>query len=103
MGTRAPPQHLAEAQPETRPGQESTGPSTLAECLLCSAGAVFTCDGLRARASILNEVKPPTGEPDAGKPPVRFGGRGSDKLSLPLSGLFIVSGGTGFAIMAYKH
>src|SRR6516225_11465912 len=85
MGTRAPPQHLAEAQPETRPGQESTGPSTLAECLLCSAGAVFTCDGLRARASILNEVKPPTGEPDAGKPPVRFGGRGSDKLSLPLS------------------
>jgi len=48
-------------------------------------------------------VKPPTGEPDAGKPPVRFGGRGSDKLSLPLSGLFIVSGGTGFAIMDYKH
>ena len=27
-------------------------------------------------SSILLEVKPPTGEPDAGDPPVRFGGRG---------------------------
>jgi len=26
--------------------------------------------------SILIEVKPPTGEPYAGDPPVRFGGRG---------------------------
>ena len=32
-----------------------------------------------------NEVKPPTGEPDAGDPHVRFGGRGSRTLSLPLS------------------
>jgi hypothetical protein len=30
--------------------------------------------------------KPPTGEPDAGNPPVRFGGRGGAKApSLPLS------------------
>src|ERR1035438_9074412 len=35
--------------------------------------------------SILTEVRPPTGEPDAGDPHVRFGGRGSHKLSLPLS------------------
>jgi hypothetical protein len=30
---------------------------------------------------------PPTGEPDAGDPPVRFGGRGdrANRLSLPLS------------------
>ncbi|MGD0128066.1 MAG: tetratricopeptide repeat protein, partial [Terriglobia bacterium] len=28
------------------------------------------------RSSFLFEVKPPTGEPDAGDPPVRFGGRG---------------------------
>ena len=35
--------------------------------------------------SILIEVRPPTGEPDAGDPHVRFGGRGSHKLSLPLS------------------
>ena len=27
--------------------------------------------------SVLSEVKPPTGEPDAGDPPVRFGGRGN--------------------------
>jgi len=32
-----------------------------------------------------HEVKPPTGEPDAGNPPVRFGGRGGDEPSLPLS------------------
>jgi len=36
-------------------------------------------------SSILREVKPPTGEPYAGDPPVRFGGRGSCTLSLPLS------------------
>src|SRR5262249_18752916 len=29
------------------------------------------------RTSILLEVKPLTGEPDAGDPPVRFGGRGA--------------------------
>jgi len=40
----------------------------------------------RARSSFLWQVKPPTGEPDAGIPPVRFGGRGSlCRLSLPLS------------------
>src|SRR5215208_5927992 len=40
------------------------------------------------RPSILSEVNPPTGEPDAGDPPVRFGGRGGrelNRLSLPLS------------------
>jgi hypothetical protein len=39
------------------------------------------------RPSILSEVKPPTGEPDAGDPHVRFGGRGDRELnrsSLPL-------------------
>ena len=33
-------------------------------------------DGPRYRRSVLSEVKPPTGEPDA-SPPVRFGGRGN--------------------------
>src|SRR5208337_625375 len=32
-------------------------------------------------SSILFEVKPPTGEPDAGDPPVRFGGRGDRNQS----------------------
>ena len=36
-----------------------------------------------ARQSLAGE--PPTGEPYAGDPPVRFGGRGSSSLSLPLS------------------
>jgi len=35
-------------------------------------------------------VKPPTGEPDAGDPPVRFGGRGGQKPSLPLSRLAVL-------------
>jgi hypothetical protein len=33
--------------------------------------------------SILLEGKPPTGEPDAGDPPVRFGGRGDRDHSVP--------------------
>ena len=34
-------------------------------------------------SSILFEVKPPTGEPDAGDPPVRFGGRGGEAIGPP--------------------
>ena len=37
--------------------------------------------------SLLLEVRPPTGEPDAGDPPVRFGGRGGrnqSALSTPI-------------------
>jgi hypothetical protein len=59
------------------------GPSTLAQCFLCQAGALLPnccpCSGL----SILAEVRPPTGEPDAGEPPVRFGGRGSGSSRSP--------------------
>ncbi|HWT79899.1 MAG TPA: group II intron reverse transcriptase/maturase, partial [Candidatus Methylomirabilis sp.] len=33
--------------------------------------------------SILSKVRPPTGEPDAGKPPVRFGGRGGGQTRSP--------------------
>jgi hypothetical protein len=39
------------------------------------------------RSALAPEVKPPTGEPYAGDPPVRFGWRGSSMLSLPLSWL----------------
>ncbi|MGA3116179.1 MAG: hypothetical protein ABSF90_17300, partial [Syntrophobacteraceae bacterium] len=35
--------------------------------------------------------EPLTGEPDAGDPPVRFGGRGGDEPFLPLSGFFLVA------------
>src|SRR5215472_4361231 len=71
------------ATPTRTPRSRSRlGSSSLAECFLCPAGAVLLsrcpCRGL----SILSEVTPPTGEPDAGDPPVRFGGRGS-ALALP--------------------
>jgi hypothetical protein len=39
----------------------------------------------RKLAELLRQVKPPTGKPYAGDPLVRFGGRGSSTLSLPLS------------------
>ena len=48
----------------------------MATGLLCQAGVVLLSRGPRFGLSILSEVKPPTGEPDAGNPPVRFGGRG---------------------------
>src|SRR2546422_5404475 len=67
-----------------RPGARQR-PPTLAQSLLCRARAVLSGNGSSLDASILAKVKPPTGEPYAGNPPVRFGGRGSRTLSLPLS------------------
>ncbi len=55
--------------------------STLAQCLLCGAWAVHVASAHARSASILSKVKPSTGEPDAGNPPVRFGGRGSRNQS----------------------
>ena len=53
-------------------------PQALAQCLLRQRGVVRPSHGLS-----LGERppmrKPPTGEPYAGKPPVRFGGRGRRK------------------------
>ncbi len=58
--------------------------STLAECLLRGTGAVFLCSRRCIKGPILIEVKLPTGEPDAGEPPVWFGGgRGRIQSSLP--------------------
>src|SRR4051794_35545526 len=45
--------------------------------LRCGAGVVELENGRCDVPSILSEVTPPTGEPYAGKPPVRFGGRGA--------------------------
>jgi hypothetical protein len=56
----------------------------MATGFLCGAGAALLGRSPRLRLSILSEVKPPTGEPDAGEPPVRFGGRGDrDHSVLP--------------------
>src|SRR5271165_135113 len=40
-------------------------------------------------SSLLLQVKPPTGEPDAGDPPVRFGGRGIRIQSVPPTPIFM--------------
>src|ERR1022692_4341945 len=53
--------------------------STLDERLLLAGRSVLLKRGPRRSMSILAEVRPPTGEPDAGDPHVRFGGRGSHK------------------------
>src|SRR2546426_821884 len=45
-------------------------------CSVSRTSESFSLSG-RFDSSILLEVKPPTGEPYAGNPPVRFGGRGS--------------------------
>src|SRR6476620_6276718 len=49
--------------------------SAVAQCLLRRARAVRTSPSL-GRCETASMKKPPTGEPYAGKPPVRFGGRG---------------------------
>jgi hypothetical protein len=48
---------------------------TMAKCLLRECRAVRASHGL-AISETVSMKKPPTGEPYAGKPPVRFGGRG---------------------------
>src|SRR5207245_2984258 len=59
-------------------------PSALAQCVLRPSRAARTPHRLADRET-LPMRKPATGEPYAGKPPVRFGGRGGQKPSLPLS------------------
>jgi len=49
----------------------------LAECLLCQARAIQSGHRPCRGRSILDEVTPSTGEPCAGDPPARFGGRGA--------------------------
>ena len=49
------------------------------ERLLCQTRAVQPEHRLGIGQPVLSKVRPPTGEPDAGDPPVRFGGRG-DRL-----------------------
>ena len=60
-------------------------PSTLAKCLLRGSRAVRTSHGL-AIGETVSMKKPSTGEPYAGEPPVRFGGRGRRKpIPTPIS------------------
>src|SRR5687768_13839538 len=50
----------------------------MAQCLLREGRAVRASHGLAIRETA-SMKKPPTGEPYAGEPPVRFGGRGGHK------------------------
>ena len=59
---------------------------SLAQPLLSGSWAFQPCRSPQSFTPVLIEVRPPTGEPDAGNPPVRFGGRGGDEPFLPLSG-----------------
>src|SRR5450432_4484995 len=83
MDTNAPAFYLASAAEAKRPCPRY-GQCPVAQCLLCCARPAFSVCGSCATLSILSEVKPLTGEPDAGEPPVRFGGRGNHSFSLPL-------------------
>src|SRR5262249_31787920 len=67
--------HAAQADAPGRHGQGALRPSAMAQGLLRQCRAVRTTPSLANRATV-SMTKPPTGEPYAGKPPVRFGGRG---------------------------
>ena len=57
-------------------------PSTLAQCLLRRTGAILLSHSPSASDPISQE-NPLTGKPDAGNPPVRFGGRGGVQTLVP--------------------
>ncbi len=61
-------------------GQRRQGNRPEHQCRLDAAVAepgLFACKAPMTRLPVLSQVRPPTGEPDAGDPHVRFGGRGS--------------------------
>src|SRR5947207_4176015 len=60
---------------QTQGSRSWQGSSTLAESLLSAARPLQPCRGSPAVLPV-REIGPLTGEPDAGNPPVRFGGRG---------------------------
>ena len=72
------------APPRAETPVSRLGSLTLDERLLCRTGIVFLATSPRLGLPILDEVKPPTGEPDAGNSHVRFGGRGGKALPTPI-------------------
>src|SRR5260221_5397533 len=64
--------------------------------MVCTSWAAVLGSRTRVDADNRSLTNPLTGEPDAGDPPVRFGGRGSGQpLSLPLSSLSAIPGTRG--------
>src|SRR6266567_6362987 len=71
--------------------REGYGPTKLAEPLVCGSRVADFGSCPCVYGDNLTIKHPLTGEPDAGDPPVRFGGRGSaNTFSLPLSALGIL-------------
>src|SRR5580658_7048080 len=70
---------VAQARQTTRLRRCPGGPATLAQCFLRFRRAVHPRHSLAAGETVPMRT-PPTGEPYAGKPPVRFGGRGGESL-----------------------
>src|ERR1700719_987993 len=58
-------------------------PPPLAQPMVCPAWAAVLGGGTRLDADNRKTTNPLTGEPDAGDPPVRFGGRGEVKSLIP--------------------
>jgi hypothetical protein len=73
---------VAQARQTTRLRRCPGGPATLAQCFLRFRRAVHPRHSLAAGETVPMRT-PPTGEPYAGKPPVRFGGRGGESLPYP--------------------
>ena len=83
LGARAIAKHPA--SPEQTPWpQWSCRSKTMAQRVLCHDGTLRACNS-PSTGSPIHEDGPMTGKPDAGDPPVRFGGRGGrfNRPSLP--------------------
>ena len=74
------PGHSSEAFPLER-SRQWRRQQTLAESVLCRTWALEPASRPCTGRSILAQVRPLTGMPDVGNPPVRLGGRGSRKHS----------------------
>ncbi len=67
------------------------GSFSLAKQILSETWAFQSCGDPSNIAPVLIEVKPPIGEPDAGNPQVRFGGRGdTNQCIVPTPIVFLV-------------
>src|ERR1700690_1607740 len=74
LDTRQAAQLASSPAGQARKGQRHR-PSTLAKRILCAAGLIYA-DRSPCPSMSIREGGPVTGKPDAGNPPVRFGGRG---------------------------
>lgn len=89
-----PARHPAQAGKAPRHRTMRSRPPTLAQCLLRRSWAVHPSHRLRA-GETLPMRKPTTGEPCAGEPDARFGGRGGNTFPTPIENA--ATGGSSFS------